>query len=150
MEPVKKYEGEFELSGGVVHPWHLDQFGHMNVRWYAHAFDDASFLFWNRCGLDLSKSAERHGVHSVTAQATTEFKAALVTGDCFRVLGGVTRIGTKSVSLRFRLVDAATLAVRAVYATVEVFVDAGSHASVEIPTAVRGALERHHAPEGSP
>lgn len=27
----------------VVHPWHCDDMGHMNVRHYAAMFDDASF-----------------------------------------------------------------------------------------------------------
>jgi len=32
-----------EILRGVVHPWYCDTFGHMNVRWYSHFFDDAAF-----------------------------------------------------------------------------------------------------------
>ena len=39
-----------ETYRGVVFPWHCDQFGHMNVRWYAHIFDDAAFHIWPLLG----------------------------------------------------------------------------------------------------
>src|SRR5690606_26306527 len=29
----------------VAHPWHCDQMGHMNVRYYSALFDDAGFQF---------------------------------------------------------------------------------------------------------
>ena len=29
-----------EILRGVVHPWYCDTFGHMNVRWYSHFFDE--------------------------------------------------------------------------------------------------------------
>jgi hypothetical protein len=44
-----------ELLRGVVHPWHHDIFGHMNVRHYAPFFDDASFHFYSRLGLNLDE-----------------------------------------------------------------------------------------------
>ena len=36
-------ENVFEIYRAVVFPWHCDHIGHMNVRWYAHHFDDAGF-----------------------------------------------------------------------------------------------------------
>ncbi|WP_292294653.1 hypothetical protein, partial [Marivita sp.] len=33
----------FEVMRAVVHPWHHDHFGHMNVRHYATFFDDATY-----------------------------------------------------------------------------------------------------------
>lgn len=129
------------LNGGVVHPWHLDQFGHMNVRWYAHIFDDASFLFWNRLGLDLSMMTDRLGVHTVTAKSTMHFQAELLGGTCYQMSGEVTGIGTKSVTLALRLTSDDGRIEHAVYEVVEVFVDADTHRSIKIPETVRARLE---------
>ena len=38
--------GWFETHRAVVHQWQCDHLGHMNVRYYAHIFDDAGFHFW--------------------------------------------------------------------------------------------------------
>ena len=60
-----------EVYRGVVHPWHHDQFGHMNVRHYAPFFDDATFHLYSSLGLTYPDMIERHGVHTVSAVATT-------------------------------------------------------------------------------
>lgn len=39
-----------DLTGFVVHSWMCDHFGHLNVRHYAAAFDDAALSFWARMG----------------------------------------------------------------------------------------------------
>ena len=36
-----------ETHRAVIHPWYCDHLGHMNVRFYAHFFDDAGFHIWN-------------------------------------------------------------------------------------------------------
>ena len=48
-----------ELTRGVVHPWHHDHFGHMNVRHYAPFFDDASYHLWTMLGLPYSVMIEK-------------------------------------------------------------------------------------------
>lgn len=132
--------GDLALGGFVVHPWYVDQFGHMNVRWYAHAFDDASFLLWEQLGLSLTSMTEAHGVHTVTMSAKTEFTAELKAGDCVQSVGTVARIGTKSITLSLKLVGFDGT-VHATYETVEVFVDAKTHKSIEMPAEVRQKLE---------
>lgn len=132
---------EFDLCGGVVHPWHIDQFGHMHVRWYAHFFDVASFMFWNHLELDQTKMIAEYGAHSVTAKATTQFKAELQAGDCICLHGRIVRIGGKGLTLQFRLAGAAIGEDYGMYETVEVFVDAKTYQSCEIPTDVRCKLE---------
>jgi acyl-CoA thioester hydrolase len=112
-----------ELLRGVVHPWHQDQFGHMNVRWYAHFFDDAAFHLWPEFGISLQAMERDLGVHSVTARASTSFVRELVGGDLIRIEGGVGRIGTKSVSFSLRMLHVDTGALHAECELVEVFFD---------------------------
>ena len=52
---------------GVVFPWQCDHYGHLNVRYYTHFFDDASFHIWSLIGLKMAQIHER-GVHPVVAE----------------------------------------------------------------------------------
>ena len=135
--------GWLELMRGVVHPWHLDHFGHMNVRHYAPFFDDASYHLWTRIGLPYSRMIAEHGVHCVTASAKTSFVKELTAGDLIVVDGAVTRIGTKSATFRLRMHHADTGTLHATYDMVEVVFDPGTRASAPMPDAVRRALEPH-------
>ena len=132
-----------ECLRGVVHPWHHDHFGHMNVRHYAPFFDDATYHFWTLVGCAYSEMIPEHGVHTVSAEAKTRFIKELMAGDLIRIDGAVTRIGGKSVTLHFRMIHADTGALHATYDLVEVFFDPKTRGSAAIPDAVRARLEAH-------
>lgn len=132
-----------ELLRGVVHPWHHDHFGHMNVRHYAPFFDDSVYHMWTRLDLPYSRMLEEHGMHTVSAEATTGFVKELVAGDLIVIDGVVTRIGTKSTSFHMRMLHADTGALHATYDLIEVFFDPKSRASAPIPHAVRERLAAH-------
>ena len=55
-----------ETHRAVVHPWNCDVLGHMNVRWYAHLFDDAEFHLWSVIGLSHA-TLKKSGVVTVIA-----------------------------------------------------------------------------------
>jgi acyl-CoA thioester hydrolase len=129
------------LTAGVVHPWHHDHFGHMNVRHYAPFFDDASYHLWTALGLPYSVMQERFGVHCVTASATTNFLRELTAGDLIRIDGAVTRLGSKSIGFRLRMHHADTGALHATYDLVEVVFDPVTRASAEMPADLRAMLQ---------
>lgn len=131
----------FELLRSVVHPWHLDHFGHMNVRHYAPVFDDATYHLWTRIGLPYSRMLDEHGLHCVTAQATTRFVRELVAGDLIVVDGAVARLGTKSVGFELVMRHADTGALHATYELTEVFFDPEARAAAPMPASVRERLE---------
>ena len=131
------------LSSGVVHPWHHDQFGHMNVRHYAPFFDDASMLIWTRIGIPFPRMVERHGIHCVTAKAVTTFRRELTAGDSFRIEGAVVRLGRKSVTFGLRMRHTETGELHASYETTEVAFDPAARRAAEMPAEVRDALARH-------
>ncbi len=132
-----------ELLRGVVHPWHHDQFGHMNVRHYAPFFDDATFHLWTLLDLPYSRMLVEHGVHTVSARATTTFIRELKAGDLIRIDGAVTRIGGRSVTFHLRMFHADTGELHATYDLVEVFFDPETRGSAPIPPQVREKLEAH-------
>ena len=138
--------GWVETGRGVVFPWHCDQFGHMNVRWYAHAFDDASFHLWNQVGIDQPSLLAR-GVAMVTARTTVNFRQELRAGDLFLIESGVGRVGGKSVGQVHRMRNANTGEVCATMEAVDVFFDTAARASTEMPGELRKMLERRALPE---
>ena len=131
------------IHSAVVHSWHLDQFGHMNVRWYAHFFDDALWLLWDVLGLDQNRLQSDHACHTVTAKSTTTFLRECLDGDLLRIEGVVTRIGRKSVSFQLVGRTSRTNEVHATCDVVEVFVEPETHVSKPIPDQVREQLAHY-------
>lgn len=129
------------LMRGVIHPWHHDHFGHMNVRHYAPFFDDACYHLWTQLGISYETMMAQHGVHCVTAQATTGFIKELTAGDLIVIDGCVTRVGTKSATFGLEMRHAETGALHATYDVVEVFFDPKTRKAAVMPDAVRAVLE---------
>ena len=130
-----------EILRGVVHPWYCDTFGHMNVRWYSHFFDDAAFHLWSLYWGSHKKMLAEFGVHTVTASAMVQFQQELVAGDLIIVDSLLTRIGRKSCTFIERMLHVDTMKVHATYETVEVFFDPQTRKSTEMPASIRQALE---------
>jgi len=136
-------DGRLELLRAVIHPWHEDHFGHMNVRHYAPFFDDAGYHMWTRMGLGYAEMLSRFGIHCVAAQATTSFLKELAAGDLIVVDGAVARIGTKSCTFALRMLNADTATVHATYELVEVFFDPKTRRATAMPGEIREMLESH-------
>jgi acyl-CoA thioester hydrolase len=136
-------DGRLELGKGVVHPWHHDQFGHMNVRHYAPFFDDACFHIYQALGLSYPRMIAELGVHTVTASGKTTFIKELVAGDLIEIDGAVTRIGSKSVTFHLRMHHSDRKVLHATYDTTEVFFDPETRKSALIPETVRAVLAAH-------
>ena len=130
-----------EISRNMVFPWHCDHYGHMNVRWYTHFFDDASFLIWPTIGINM-REVVATGVHSVIARTTTDYHHEVRAGDPVLILGGFTRIGTKSLTISTRMLDANTRELRASNEYVVVFFNAETRRSADIPDEVRSAAKQ--------
>lgn len=135
--------GRAELLRGVIHPWHHDHFGHMNVRHYAPFFDDACYHLWAALGIGYDRMLAEHGLHCVTAQASTGFLRELVAGDLIVIDGAVTRVGTKSAAFHLRMLHAGSGALHATCDVVEVFFDPNLRKAAIMPDAVRTVLEAH-------
>lgn len=122
---------------GVVHAWMCDHFGHVNVRWYAHLFDDAGFVLWTKVGITRDHFG---GTHTVVARTETNFRKELLAGQLVGVRSRFVRLGAKSIGYEQELFDLETQQVHAVQSAVEVFFDPETRASREIPAAIRDAL----------
>jgi acyl-CoA thioester hydrolase len=132
-----------ELLRGVVHPWHQDHFGHMNVRHYAPFFDDACYHMWTRLGIPYARMLSNYGIHCVSAQATTRFIKELGAGDLIVIDGVVQRIGKKSSTFLLGMRHADTGELHATCEIVEVFFDPATRSSTTMPKPIREKLLQH-------
>lgn len=130
-----------EILRGVVHPWHCDSFGHMNVRWYAHFFDDGAYHVWSVFWGSHQRMAQEFGLHTVTGRAATVFRKELVAGDLIVIDCAVTRIGGKSCTFVERMRHADSGFVHATYELTEVFFDPRTRKAAPMPDSVRAAVE---------
>src|SRR5215475_6291782 len=79
---------------GVVYPWQCDHMGHMNVMWYTGKFDEASWSFAAKLGIDTSYMREHHfGLAGV--QQNIAYKKELIAGDVVNVYTGILELRPK-------------------------------------------------------
>ena len=112
----------------------------MNVRWYAHFFDDANFSLWHASGLDL-REMQAGGVHTVVAETKTRFLRECLPGEGYVIRGAFTELGSRSICSHFRMHHADTDVVHAEQDVIEVFFDAEARRSMVAPEEVRAVLE---------
>jgi len=129
-----------ETHRAVVFPWLCDHIGHMNVRWYAHAFDDAGFHLWSQIGLSHATLKAR-GIGSVIARTETDFRHELNAGELLVIRSAFTRLGTKSLVCSHRMTNAENGTLCATQEAVEVFFDLEKRSAIPIPGELREKLE---------
>jgi acyl-CoA thioester hydrolase len=92
-----KYMAEMQITyRGVVHPWHCDSMGHMNVVWYVSKFDEASWQFASMLGLNNAYFTKKHmGIAALQQNIT--YKSELAAGTTVTIRSGVLEMKEKVV-----------------------------------------------------
>src|SRR5215470_6732690 len=81
---------------GVVHPWHCDHMGHMNVMWYVGKFDEATWQILAAIGATPSRLHQgEFGL--VAVEQHIEYKRELRAGDLLTIRSSVLEGREKSV-----------------------------------------------------
>jgi acyl-CoA thioester hydrolase len=79
---------------GVVHPWHCDAMGHMNVVWYVSKFDEASWQFASMMGLQNTYFTKKHmGIAALHQDIT--YSSEVGAGTTVTIRSGVLEIKEK-------------------------------------------------------
>ena len=133
--------GWYETGRGVVVPWKCDHFGHMNVRFYAEAFDDASFHIWSVIGVPIVEMEEEQGLIGVVASLKIDFLQEMRVGQLWVIESAIVRVGGKSFTYCERMRDTHSGVVHATADLVEVFFDKVERKAAPIPDGVRDLLE---------
>lgn len=137
----------FETYRCTVFPWHCDQFGHMNARWYAAHFDEASFHLYHQAGLSYGRMHEAGPIITVVAEITIEYRHEMLAGDLVIVRSGFTHLGNKSLRRTARLYNGDTGKLCAVEHARDVFFDETTRSSTPMPDGFREILKTGLMPE---
>ena len=129
-----------ETHRGVVHPWLCDVLGHMNVRWYAHLFDDAEFHLWSIIGLSHA-TLKSKGIVTVIANTNTNFLHEATAGELLTIESAFTKLGVKSLSISQRMTNSENTVLIATQEVVGVFFDFNTRKGVAMPDEFRAKLK---------
>ncbi|MBT3917595.1 MAG: acyl-CoA thioesterase [Rhodospirillaceae bacterium] len=140
MSELPDWSNSFVTYRGIVLPKHCDHFGHLNVRYYAHFFDDGGFQMWHHAGIKQSDLA-KNGMGAVVANISIDFIHEITAGLPVVVKGAWTKVGSKSASHEQRMYNADTGDHCASQTTVEVFFDMQKRQSAPMPKNIREKIE---------
>ena len=129
-----------ETHRAVVHPWNCDVLGHMNVRWYAHLFDDAEFHLWSVIGLSHA-TLKKSGIVTVIANTNTDFLHEIAAGELITITSAFTNLGGKSLTISQRMTNSETNTLIATQSTIAVFFNMKTRKASPMPDNIRKKLE---------
>jgi acyl-CoA thioester hydrolase len=130
------------ISNSVAHPWFCDVLGHMTTRFYVGMFDDAAYQFlfemlgWTGAQNDAGELAFADVRHVINYQAEVS------AGDLLEIRAELTKIGGKSISTSYEMVNRGSGEVSATLECVSVLFDLKVRKAVEISGDLRSTLER--------
>jgi acyl-CoA thioester hydrolase len=93
-----------ETYRGVVYPSDCDVIGHMNVKNYTGAFDQAMWHLVHAAGYRTIWASDR-GEGWVDAEHVTRFQRELTVGSLYRIESRVLKVGTSSLRSFHELYD---------------------------------------------
>ncbi|GAB2525704.1 acyl-CoA thioesterase [Microbulbifer agarilyticus] len=122
---------------GVVHPDLCDVMGHMTTRHYIAMFDDASYHLlyrvfgWSAAQAKLEKKGWADVKHVV------EYLAEVAEGDLLEIRAQLTKLGRKSIAVRYEMINVATSELAASMESTSVYFDLASRKAIEIDDVMR-------------
>ncbi len=129
----------------MVLPRHCDHYGHLNVRYYTHFFDDGGFHMWNQIGISLKELAERK-IALVVANLSLDFIHEVRAGGLILIKGAFREIGKRSISYEQRMYDTDGGHLCAKQISIEVSFDTETRRSAPMPDDIRALIEANIVP----
>ena len=91
---------------GTAQPWFCDVMGHMNIRHFMAMFDEASYqLLYQVFG--WSGNPDNSGGQGwADVKHVIEYQAEVHSGDLLEVRACISKVGTKSIGIRYEMINA--------------------------------------------
>jgi acyl-CoA thioester hydrolase len=127
----------------VAHPWQCDVMGHMTTRFYMAMFDDSSYHFlhhlfgWN----SAQDPTGRYGW--VDVRHSINYLAEVNGGDLLEVRAELVKVGGKSMTISYEMINLGNGDVAATLEGVVVLFDLNERCAVTIPDDIREAAQSH-------
>ncbi len=128
---------------GVAHPWQCDILGHMTTRFYTAMFDDASYHFLHHLFGWIGARDDKGELGWVDARHTTNYQAEVDAGDLLEVRAELAKVGGKSMTISYEMINLESGDVAATLESVVVLFDLDKRCAVTIPDELRDVAEKH-------
>ena len=88
---------------GMAQPWYCDVMGHMNIRHHMAMFDEASYqLLFEVFGWSGNQNTSG-GQGWVDVRHVIEYQAEVCAGDLLEIRACISKVGTKSITIRYEM-----------------------------------------------
>ncbi|MDT8321028.1 MAG: thioesterase family protein [Xanthomonadales bacterium] len=125
------------VNKSVAQPWECDVMGHMTTRFYVAKFDDASYhLLHQVFGWSIS-DRESCGLGWADVRHVIEYKAEVSAGELLEIRARLKKIGKKSFTALYEMIDCSSGEVAATLEAVCVHFDLNARRAIAIPGAMR-------------
>jgi acyl-CoA thioester hydrolase len=125
------------VNKAVAHPWMCDVIGHLTTRHYVAMFDDAAYHFLFAV-FGWSGSSDALGERGwVDARHLIEYQAEVSAGHILEIRACLLKIGTKSITIRYEMINLGRDEVAATLECVCVLFDMNARKSLLIPDQLR-------------
>ena len=92
---------------GMAQPWYCDVMGHMNIRHYMAMFDESSYQLLFQVFGWTGNSDNNGGQGWADVKHVIEYQAEVHAGDLLEIRGAITKVGNKSIGIRYEMFNSA-------------------------------------------
>ena len=131
------------VNKGIAQPWECDVMGHMTTRFYVAMFDDASYHFlFTVFGWTISShEARKFGWADV--RHVIEYKSEVSAGDVLEIRARLQKIGSKSFTVLYEMLDLAKDEVVATQESICVYFDLEARQAIPITEEMRERAQQY-------
>lgn len=133
---------------GTVYPWQCDQVGHMNVASYVAKFDEATWQFFARIGMDGAYFRNRKGGMGAVEQRII-YSRELYPGDCVQVSTRVVEVRPRVITFEHEMTESLTGLTAAVCTITAVHIDPTKRRASPLPDHVFRRASTRFEEDGS-
>ncbi len=127
----------------IAHPWQCDIMGHMTTRFYTAMFDDASYHFLHHVfGWNSARSPDGR-LGWVDVRHVIDYEAEVNAGDLLEVRAELVKVGGKSMTVAYEMINLGSSEVAARLESVIVLFDLDGRSAVTIPDDLRATAQAH-------
>lgn len=130
------------LYKGMAHPWLCDAMGHLTTRHYVAMFDDASYHLCHQVFGYAGNTGAFIGKGWADVRQLFEYQAEVSAGTPVEIQGQLVKLGGKSITTRYRMVNLATGKTAATLESVTAFFDLTARAAIPLSAEMREAAVR--------
>ena len=131
------------VQKGVAHPWLCDVLGHLTTRHYVAMFDDAAYhMLYAVFGWAGASDADGK-IGWVDVRHLIEYRAEVTAGDVLETRAGLSKIGTKSITIFYEMTNLGKNEMSATLECVSVLFDLQTRESIALSEQLRELAAKH-------